>query len=269
MFTDMNLRKGLNEEFHKFTQENAIAFGFHFEAAILRMASWPCYPKASFTIPQVLEKCITQFEKFYTTKYSGRKLLWVHHLASAELKLCYLSKPYAVSMTTHQMAILLLFEHSDQVTYSEMKDSTKLEDAYLCKVIRSLTESKLIISVDKNADDLGGVYDLNKKFSNNRTKFRIPATARKDRNEVSKEEIQKIRKSADCDRRMALDAAIIRIIKARKVVNHNALIEEVINQVKDHFLPNVSLIKKCIGGLLEREYMKRNAQCASEYLYIV
>lgn len=73
--------------------------------------------------------------------------------------------------------------------------------------------------------------------------------------------------SVDEDRKLYLQAAIVRIMKSRKLLNHNLLIQEVINQSKQRFNPSISLIKKCIEMLIERQYIERTKN-KDEYSYI-
>lgn len=52
-------------------------------------------------------------------------------------------------------------------------------------------------------------------------------------------------------------AIIVRIMKTRKQLSHNALIQEVIQHAKSRFNPNIMLIKKCIEHLIEKEFIER------------
>ncbi len=98
--------------------------------------------------------------------------------------------------------------------------------------------------------------------------------------------------SVDEDRKLYLQAAIVRIMKSRKNLNHNLLIQEVIfhqiklifnfiklikliffltkviNQSKARFNPTISLIKKCIEALIDKQYIERTAKTKDEYSYI-
>lgn len=48
---------------------------------------------------------VFKYEAFYGKQFSGRKLTWLHHLSSGDVKLGYLSKPYIVNMTTFQVLL--------------------------------------------------------------------------------------------------------------------------------------------------------------------
>lgn len=51
-----------------------------------------------------------------------------------------------------------------------------------------------------------------------------------------KQEMEQTRSAVDEDRKMYLQAAIVRIMKARKVLRHNALIQEVKGERPEDFL---------------------------------
>ncbi len=59
---------------------------------------------------------------------------------------------------------------------------------------------------------------------------------------------------------------IVRILKARKTLKHNSLIEEVITQSKQRFLPSIHIIKKSIEILIDKQYLERSSN--DEYSYI-
>lgn len=55
-------------------------------------------------------------------------------------------------------------------------------------------------------------------------------------------------------------------MKQRKLLGHNMLIQEVIEQSKTRFVPNVPMIKKSIDHLIEKEYMERYDENSYQYL---
>lgn len=67
------------------------------------------------------------------------------------------------------------------------------------------------------------MVSLNMKYSNKRTKFRIAGTVQKE----TPQEVEQTHHAVDDDRKMYLQATIVRIMKSRKLLKHNQLIQEV------------------------------------------
>ena len=180
------------------------------------------------------------YEKFYAKQFNGRKLTWLHHLSNGDIKLGYLSKTYIINMTTFQvriynidfwrevsnfffqMSILLLFEKSDSLSFNELKNATKISDDQFPRHVQSLLEAKLLTCSTSELND-ESVIGLNMKYSNKRTKFRIAGTVQKE----TPQEVEQTHHAVEEDRKMYLQAAIVRIMKSRKVLKHNQLIQEV------------------------------------------
>ena len=68
------------------------------------------------------------------------------------------------------------------------------------------------------------------------------------------------------DRQHQMDAALVRTMKARKQLSHQLLIGEVMPQLK--FNVKASDLKKRIEGLIDREYMCRDATTHDLYNYV-
>ncbi|XP_026689057.1 cullin-3-like [Diaphorina citri] len=76
----------------------------------------------------------------------------------------------------------------------------------------------------------------------------------------SEPERRETRSKVDEDRKHEIEAAVVRIMKARKRMQHNTLITEVTEQLKSRFLPSPVIIKKRIESLIEREYLARTPE---------
>lgn len=267
MFTDISVSSDLNSRFMQYLRDQNIELGINFNISVLQAGAWPLGQTAisPFAIPQELERSVQNFEDFYSSRFNGRKLTWLHHLCNAELKLGYLKKSYIVTMSTYQMAILLLYETADEVSYAEILENTKLSEEQLIKQIQSLLESKLLLASNSEKSIESGSFVLNKEYSNKRTKFKLTAVIQK---ETTQQEVEQTHVSVDEDRKLYLQAAIVRIMKARKILRHNALIQELINQAKNRFSPNISMIKKCIEALIDKQYIERTPNSTDEYSYV-
>ncbi len=69
------------------------------------------------------------------------------------------------------------------------------------------------------------------------------------------------------DRSIAIEAAIVRIMKARKTILHNELVEQVLSHLST-FKPEPKIIKQKIHTLIERDYMDRDPEDHKLYKYI-
>ena len=104
---------------------------------------------------------------------------------------------------------------------------TGLRLYHLSRYVQSLLDAKLLnINTESLSPD--STISVNLKYSNKRTKFRIAGTVQKE----TPQEIEATHHAVEEDRKMYLQAAIVRIMKSRKLLKHNALIQEVLSQSK-------------------------------------
>jgi cullin 4 len=79
-------------------------------------------------------------------------------------------------------------------------------------------------------------------------------------------ENSKAHEDVNRDRAYTIDAAIVRIMKARNVLSHSKLMAEVFGQVK--FPTTGADVKKRLESLIEREYVERDADDPNMYKYL-
>ncbi|XP_014214129.1 cullin-2 [Copidosoma floridanum] len=270
MFTDMSVSADLNTKFTTSLREREgehHQFGIGFSVYVLQAGAWPLGLPPSpgpFHVPQQLEKSVQAFESFYHAQFSGRKLTWLHHLCQGELKLNYLKKPYLVTVQTYQMALLLLFEHCDAISCKEAAASLRLSHDQLVKHAITLVDCKLLKKSLEGELDEDTILTLNLDYYNKRTKFRVTGALQKD----APHDTEATHRSVDDDRKLYLQAAIVRIMKSRKVLKHNQLVQEVLGQSKVTFAPSIGMIKKCIENLIDKQYIERTSKSADEYSYV-
>ena len=60
----------------------------------------------------------------------------------------------------------------------------------------------------------------------------------------------------------------MRIMKARRVLDHNSVVAEVSQQLSSRFVPNPTVIKKRIESLIEREFLERDSTDRKLYKYL-
>ena len=93
------------------------------------------------------------------------------------------------------------------------------------------------------------IFGFNKSFTSDRIKFRINQIQQ----DMSAEESRKTNEQVAVDRVSVLEATIVRIMKARKKMTLQLLIDAVVTDVNKRFPPDVKEIKKRMESLIERE----------------
>ncbi|EGG13492.1 cullin B [Cavenderia fasciculata] len=265
MFTDITLSGETNEEFKRHIDMNNVPMGkVDFSILVLTSGSWSLHSQtSSFNVPQELIICMEGFTNYYQTKHQGRRLNWLHHLSKAEVKSTHLKKPYEFQVTNFQLSILLLFNAQELVNYDDITKLTGLNENELPRTLQSLLESKLILQ-KKNPDSASQEFILNMAYINKRLKVKVSSSLQKD----TQAQVEETYKGIDEDRKLYLQASIVRIMKARKTMNHVALIQEVIEHSRLRFQPNIPMIKKCIEQLIEKEYIQRVEGESDRYNYV-
>jgi len=214
------------------------------------------------------KKCVNHFQAYYNSQHHGRKLSWLHHLSKGDVRSLCMKKKYEFQVTNFQMAIILLFNDPDTTAYTfdHIAKSTNVKDTDLKIALESLVEAKLLICKDrKDGEYLAtDTFNVNGNFTSKRLKIKLTGAVTKE----TKQENEQTHKAIDEDRKLFLQAAIVRIMKARKVLNHVNLVQEVIDQAKIRFTPNIPMIKKCIESLIEKEYLTRIEGESDKYQYV-
>ena len=137
----------------------------------------------------------------------------------------------------------------------------------LDRTVRSLVTCKLLgCKGELPADKLppSTVLVVNDKYSNKKKKVRIASAVQRE----TTQEAQSTRSAVDDDRRLFLQAAIVRVMKTRKTLTYQLLIQEVVEQSKARFSPSIPMIKKCIEDLMEKQYLERSQKEANVLNYI-
>lgn len=105
-------------------------------------------------------------------------------------------------------------------------------------------------------------FFFNTDFTSKRQRISINTHLMKE----STEDRTKTREAVSRDRQALTDASIVRIMKARKRLEHRTLVAEAMNQLR--FSTTGTDIKKRIETLIEREYMARVAGDRTTYDYL-
>ncbi|KAJ1340198.1 ferrochelatase [Batrachochytrium salamandrivorans] len=268
MFTDISLSEDLNVRFKSYMEALPRQLGIEFEVLVLTAGSWPLVGNAvsNAQLPLEFENCSTQFTSFYNAIFSGRKLSWLHHLSKAEVWLNFTEKRYELHLSAYQLSVLSLFNDNWSMSLEACSDLTKIGLTELNKIIAVFVNMNLLL-VDgdrTNHMDKDTVVSLNAAFSSKRLKIKVSNSSGAAAEQ--KQESDTTLKSVDEDRRLFIQATIVRIMKSRMRLSHNILVQEVTEHSKSRFLPSVTMIKRCIEQLIEKQYLSRFER--DQYMYV-
>lgn len=281
MFKDMSVSKTTME---KFREEVRTELPLDLSVRVLTTGFWPTQaatPKCR--IPEMASRAFDCFTKFYLSKHSGRQLTLQPQLGSADLHAQFYGKEssenasgksgirkHIIQVSTYQMVVLMLFNERDLWTFEEIKSETYIPDKDLIRALQSLALGKIgqrvLVKEPKSRDiEANHTFSVNDAFTSKLHRVKIQTVTTKGESEPERKET---RNKVDEDRKHEIEAAIVRIMKARKKLQHNVLVAEVTEQLKARFLPSPVVIKKRIEGLIERDYLARTPEDRKVYTYV-
>lgn len=182
------------------------------------------------------------------------------------------SGKYEIGLSLFQAVVLLHFNNETSLAFTDIQGRTGIggsilylqfalepladyaESKELVRVLQSLSMGRKGTRVllkkpagkDVNPTD---VFIWNKGFTSDRIKFKINQIQQ----DMSAEESKKTNEQVAIDRVSVLEATIVRIMKGKKKLTLQLLIDAVVSDVSKRFPPDVKEMKKRVESLIERE----------------
>lgn len=267
MFRDVDASKDLMQSFktHAASRER-LGNAVELNVFVLEAARWPLSSAAtSVKLPQVLMDYHETYKRFYLTKHDGRKLSWQHMDGSCTVKGRFPKGDKILALSLYQTIVLVLFNDVDEMSYSNILEATGIDDQELKRTLLSLACGKVRVLNKRpkgprvESDD---VFVFNKAFTHRQMKIKVNAIQMKETVEENAATTEKVFQ----ERNYQIDAALVRIMKTRRTLQHMALIAEVIRHLL--FPHKAGDIKKRIESLIDREYLERDQNNAQTYHYL-
>ncbi|KAF8038235.1 hypothetical protein BT93_B0937 [Corymbia citriodora subsp. variegata] len=253
MVTDLTLAKENQTSFEEYLSNNPNANpGIDLTVLVLTTGFWPSYKSFNLNLPAEMVKGVEVFRDFYQTKTKHRNLKWIYSLGTCNIIGNFEPRSMELIVTTYQASALLLFNSSDRLSYSEIKTQLNLTDDDVARLLHSLSCAKYkILKKEPNTKSIAPTdhFEFNSWFTDKMRRIKIPLPP--------VDEKKKVIEDVDKDRRYAIDASIVRIMKSRQVLDHQQLVMECVKQLDPMFKPNHKAIKKRIEALIARDYLER------------
>jgi len=272
MITDLSLANDMQREFRNSGSSSAT---YDFSVTVLTTGFWPTYTAVETVLLPEMNSSVGIFQDFYSKRTQHRRLQWIHSLGTATVSARFGGdRKYDLVMNTYQALILMLFNETPQISVEQIATCLKLEEGFTKKLCATFVLSKFKVLTRQTAVSSGGestggnggpiessdILSINESFSVPHRKVKIPPPTAGTEETHNKGKVEE-------DRSFSIEAAIVRVMKTRKILQHQQLIAEVVSQLT-LFKPNPKVIKQRIENLIEREFLERDAENQNIYKYL-
>ena len=246
--------------------------GVDLSVQVLTTGSWPVKGQnvGTCTLPPDMQAACDAYRDFYLGSHNGRRLVFLTQMGTAEVRYTFGDGVRReLSVSTYMACVLLLFNDAESLSYRDIAAATAIPGDDLRRSLQSLAcvRGKNVLrkepmSKDVNDDD---VFSVNDNFTSKMIKVKISTVSAQRETEPEKKET---RSRIEEDRKPQIEAAIVRIMKARRQLDHNSVVQEVTKQLSSRFIPSPADIKKHLESLIEKEFIERDRHDRKLYIYL-
>ena len=260
MISDLKASEKFLENLNSFNSE-LLSQGF--KVKMLTMSNWLNIKKNDLMIEMnkffVNEfqnysffKFYDEFTIYYKSNHINTIIYYNLFLGDCEIIYNLNLKKYTLYMSPLQAMICFLFNKNKlrKVSFEEIlnifniKSNQKIIDS-----IEPLINNKILIKEESNK------FILNSNFTSNQNKiiFKTNFEYNIKKNDESHNQI------IQNQRKFIIDSKIMTIMKSKKRLSHNELINSILLSLQNDFIPEILTIKNRIESLIERGYLSRKS----------
>ena len=299
MFKDMELSKQLQQSYHS---SYSLSFpssspSTELTVQVLTTGFWPLPPPVPIQLPSSCQSLLTHFSSFYASVHSGRRLTWHPSQSTAELRCTFDSGRKEVLVHAYAMAVLLLYNSAESYTFGQLLQLTRIPRFDLARHLLSLAHPSVrLLKKTPNTRLLedGHSFAYNTAYTSKLYRNKPPLLSKQmiqgalgaglagspaaggmagsaggeGGDAMVEGEGEALPPSVLEARKNRVEASVVRIMKARKSMEHGQLMEEVAKQLSGRFAVEAAFCKKRIEALIEREYIARDKDNRRMYHYL-
>jgi cullin 3 len=181
--------------------------------------------RSHIIFPRSIERIKTGFERFYSEKYSGRKLTWQTNMGDADIKATFPKSKNGRPMThdincsTYAMLILLLFNElpsTQALSLEEIQAATNIPGDQLKRNLQALAvapKTRFLVKEPMSREiNPGDKFYYNENFTSKIIKIKVGVVSAGNKVEGDRERKETEKKNND-SRGFAIEAAVVRIMK--------------------------------------------------------
>ena len=234
-----------------------------FRCKLLTASKWPSWHRLAMKVHPALGDSMQLFEQLYRTNSIGqsKRLEWFHTLSLVHLTIYFPRGTKEVTCNGVQASILLAVDDVPNCNNEELGATLELSEEPLQQTITTL--GLMIQATSEEGQPKCTKYMFNKDFSHKQRKFKLPTLLRSSTTlEQSSLEHRVNQRSS------TVDAVIVRVLKARKILSFSELMDLCTKQLVRFFPVETRLIKQRLEHLIGREYARRHQSQNDTFEYV-
>jgi len=270
MFKDISMSKDIMKDFRKSLVNQGYELSFDLQMNICEHGKWPesfnQTVMKQISPPAPIADVWDHFKRYYVNKNTGRKVVARWDKGGGQVMVLFNAKKnirkLLICQSTYQLLILLHFNNQNTKgkrmwKYSELRDILNIPEDDLQACLIPLVNPNVGVlqkrPMNRSFKD-GDILRINPGIKHPNKRISVPIPRKKKKTE----DPDKLPKEIVNQRRIQTDAAIVRIMKARRDSLQTALIAEVVLQLSAQFTPETKSIRRRIEALIEQEYLERD-----------
>eukprot|EP01084_Bolivina_argentea_P115436 205273_1 len=228
-------------------------------------SSWPLMHTQAIKLPldNDIRHCIDNCRETYSNLCDNKKTLWFQmNRGRASIEIEFRAQNTKIlSVSTYQMIVLLLFNTKNVYTFQQILDITRIPvDGLYSNLMAMSNGTNNILQKTPNGTNIESCdkFQINSLFEDKRKYINLPII-KANESSMTKLYIHQ------------MNAAIVRIMKARKTLRFKYLREEVERQLSKNnsleILPNLSCFEQRLSSLVSLQYLEIDEKDSQLYHY--